>query len=81
MTSFFKRLLGRLPKNEAIVERKTIEAHQIKRAMTEDSLRSQKKVDRINVNTYRKLSEVSANLQSVTYNIAIATGGKKRGLK
>lgn len=63
------------------VEEKRTEAHDLKNKMTTDILRIQKKVDKINKDTNAKLQEVSIDLKTVTYNIAVATGGKKRGLQ
>lgn len=81
MNTWWRRLLGRSRKNEKILDEKAQEAHQIKNSMTKDVLRIQKKVDKINLHTNQKLNEVSEDLKSVTYRIAVATGGKKRGLK
>jgi hypothetical protein len=77
----WKKFLGRNLKNEKKIEAKIDEAHEIKNAMTVDVLRIKKKVDKINENTFNKLAEISNDLGSVTYSIAIATGGKNRGLK
>lgn len=73
--------MGSDGKNDQKVEEKREEAHAIKNEITRDVLRIKQKVDRINKATYNKLSEISVDLETVTYNIAVATGGKKRGLK
>ena len=77
----WKKLMGRDERNEEKIEAKREEAHSIKNAITKDVLKIQKKVDKINKATNIKLNEISVDLKTVTYNIAIATGAKKRGLK
>ena len=77
----WKKLMGSDGVNEKKIEEKREEAHEIKNEMTKDILHIKRRIDRINTNTFNKLTEISADLESVTYNIAIASGGKKRGLK
>jgi len=79
--NWFKKLMGSDGENAYIVEKKGQEADVIKHAMNKDIHRIKKKVDRLNRNTYNKLSEISSDLESVSYRIAVATGGKRRGLK
>lgn len=81
MIKIFKKLLGSDGQAEEIVQGKREEAHQIKNQMTRDILHIKKRVDKINRDTNVKLNEISVDLETVTYNIAIATGAKKRGLK
>lgn len=80
MSNIIKLLLGVSGKNDEVIERKSQEAHDIKNDITKDILRTKKKVDKINLDTTKKLKEVSNDLNSITYKIAVATGGKKRGL-
>lgn len=79
MTNFLRKLIA--GKSAKVVQQRSEEAHDIKNAMQEDVLRIKKKIDKINEDTYEKLKEVSVELDSVTYKIAVATGAKKRGLK
>lgn len=79
-TIFWKKFLGIDVKNEQKVEAKIEQAHAIKNAITRESLVNEKKIYKINKKTYDKLVEITNDLASVTYSIAIATGGKKRGL-
>ncbi len=88
MKTFISKLLGRKDVvgkeskiNDQKVEEKRVEAHDLKNQMTTDILRIKKKVDKINKDTNIKLQEISADLETVTYQIAVATGAKKRGLK
>lgn len=78
---FYKKLMGSDGKNAQKLEQKTVEADIIKMGMNKDVTRIKQKVDRLNINTYNKLSEISKELESVSYRIAIVTGAKRRGLK
>lgn len=81
LNELFKKLLGSDGHNAQIVKRKTLEAEGIKQSIHDDMLRIKKKVDRVNKNTNTKLNEISADISTVTYRIAIVTGAKRRGLK
>jgi hypothetical protein len=75
--NIFKMFLGSDGGAAEEVEAKSHEAHDIKNQMTGDILRIKSKVDKLNKNTNTKLNQISADLESVTYKIAVATGGKK----
>ena len=68
-------------KSDVKVQVKTDEAEKIKRSMHREVTRVQKKVAKFNRISRIRLEEISVDLESITYKIAIATGGKKRGLK
>ena len=78
---FIRSFMGRSYKNEMQLQKREGEAIAIKSKMHSDITRIRHKVDRLNTETYNKLHQISVELESVTYHIAIATGGKKRGLK
>lgn len=68
-------------KSDVRVQVKTDEAEKIKRSMHREVTRVQKKVERFNQMSRTTLDEISVDLESITYKIAVATGGKKRGLR
>lgn len=68
-------------KSDVKVQTKTDEAEKIKRSMHRDVIRVQKKVEKFNRMSQTTLDEISIDLESITYKIAVATGGRKRGLK
>lgn len=68
-------------KSDVKVQTKTDEAEKIKRSMHRDVVRVQKKVEKFNRMSQTTLDEISIDLESITYKIAVATGGRKRGLK
>ena len=76
-----EKLLGMNGKKRLEVRDKTEEADAISSAMTRDIIRVNRKVSRLNQATNSKLIEIQADLDSITYKIAVATGAKKRGLK
>lgn len=76
-----KRFLGSDGENADQLEKKRKEAVAIKHGMNNNIIRIKKKVDALNATTTSRLAEISADLDSVTYHIAIATGAKRRGLK
>lgn len=67
-------------KSDVRVQVKTDEAEKIKRSMHREVTRVQRKVEKFNRISQTRLQEISIDLESITYKIAIATGGKKRGL-
>jgi hypothetical protein len=79
--NFFRKLLGNDCKKDDLVNLKREEAHVIKNEMTKDILHVQRKIDKVNKDTNNKLNEISVDLKNITYHIAVATGGKKRGLR
>lgn len=80
MYRLFKKMLGVDHLLEEKIALKREEAHTIKNEMTKDFFRMKQKTDRINLKTNKKLNEIDKDLHSVTYRIAVATGGKSRGL-
>jgi len=78
---FIRSFMGRSYKNEKQLQKKEVEATAIKTGMNKDITRIKRKVDKLNRTTHDKLNQISIELETVTYHIAIATGGKKRGLK
>lgn len=81
MIKLFKKILGSDGGNQEKIDSKNYQAHSIKNQMTTDILRIKRNIDKINKDTNQKLKQVSIDLESVTYNIAIAQGGRKRGMK
>lgn len=81
MPNIIRKLLGLNGKTTAIVEERTIEADSIKNEMLGDINRIKRKVDRLNQSTNSKLKAISNDIDSITYKIAVATGGKNRGLR
>lgn len=62
---------------EEFMALKRDEAHDIKNKMTKDTLRTKLKVDKINRRTSKTLQKLG---NDVTYRIAVAQGGRQRGL-
>lgn len=75
------KILGRSERKNAIVQSKNEEADLISKEMLGNIKTVTEKVDRLNQDTSSKLEEISIELQSITHKIAIATGGKNRGLR
>lgn len=75
-----KKLFGMNGHKKAVVQQKTEEADFLSHQLSTEIRRVTRKVNRLNQQTNSKLDEIHADLESITYRIAVATGGKKRGL-
>lgn len=81
LQDIYKKLMGSDGQNAVLLEKRESQANAIKQSMEHDVAKVKKKVDLLNQSTYTSLTEISSDLDSITYRIAIATGGKKRGLR
>lgn len=79
--TIIQKLLGRSDRKNAIVESKNQEADVVFEEMLREMQIVTRKVDRLNLVTSSKLVDISSDLQTITERIAIATGGKNRGLR
>ena len=73
----WKSLLGGNSGTDEKVKKKAKEARDIKGKMYGDALEGKRRVDAINLKTYRKLLKISNDLADTTAAIAIAVGAKK----
>ena len=78
--NIFKKLMGSDGGADEKVRASRVEANEIKRQIEIDGQRTRNHMDTIDKRTNVKLNRISADLKSVTYRLAIAQGGKKRGL-
>jgi hypothetical protein len=75
------RFIGRDPKVEKRIEEKRTEAHDIINESMAQVWETKKSVDKINIQTSKKLDKVSKRLEDISYQIGLASGGAKRGLE
>jgi len=81
MRNILHIFLGNPGINQEKMEKKSIEAHDIKNKIFKDSLIKKERVDTINIKTYKKLLKISNDLTNVTYAIGVSTGAKERGMR
>lgn len=80
MMNFIRKWLRGNVNNAEKINIKAEEARVLKKQMASESLHKKKKLDTINLKTYRKLKKISDDLADITYAIAISTGANERGL-